>query len=310
MNDYRYYFAPLEGITTWVYRQTHAQVYRPLDKYFIPFIEPHEKRDFKKKELKEILPEHNEGICAVPQILTKQADGFIKVARALQKLGYQEVNLNLGCPSRTVTSKCKGSGFLALPEELKHFLEEIYGALDLKISIKTRIGKEDPEEFHKLLEIYNQFPLEELIIHPRTQTDYYNHTPRLSCYEEAIKKSKNPLCYNGDLFTASKIQEFQQRFPEERCLMLGRGLILNPGLLCDGTKQQFEQFHDTLIQRYLEEGLEENNVLFKMKELWFYQIHLFKGAERYGKKIKKVRGLTEYREVVREVLLECGIQTH
>ncbi len=167
MKNIKYYFAPMEGITTFTYRVAHAKVYKPLDKYFIPFIEPHEKRDFKNKELQEILPENNEGIYAVPQILTNRAEGFIKVALALQKLGYQEINLNVGCPSKTVSSKYKGAGFLARPQELLHFLEEIFTALDLKISIKTRIGRDNPEEFYQILEIYNKFPLEELIIHPR-----------------------------------------------------------------------------------------------------------------------------------------------
>ena len=142
-----YYMAPLEAITTYTYRQAHAKVYGPLDKYFIPFLETHEKRDFKTRELQEILPEHNEGIYAVPQILTNKADGFIRIGRALKDYGYQEVNLNLGCPSKTVVTKGKGSGFLAFPEELDRFLDEIFEALgsELKLSVKT--GRKDRKNF-------------------------------------------------------------------------------------------------------------------------------------------------------------------
>ena len=131
----QFYLAPMEGITTWVYRKAHAEVYGALDKYFIPFLETHEKRDFKTRELQEILPEHNEGIQAVPQILTKDADGFIRVVRALQSFGYDEINLNLGCPSKTVVSRQRGAGFLAFPEELDCFLEKIFGVLDVKLSV-------------------------------------------------------------------------------------------------------------------------------------------------------------------------------
>ena len=149
----KYYMAPLESVTTWIYRQAHAKIYGRLDKCFIPFLEPHEKRDFKTRELQEILPEHNENIYAVPQILTNRSEGFIKLAKALKDWGYEEVNLNLGCPSKTVVTKGKGSGFLAKPEELERFLTEIFDALsgEVKISVKTRIGKEDPEEFLDLL---------------------------------------------------------------------------------------------------------------------------------------------------------------
>ncbi len=300
----QFYLAPMEGITTWVYRKAHAEVYGALDKYFIPFLETHEKRDFKTRELQEILPEHNEGIQAVPQILTKDADGFIRVVRALQSFGYDEINLNLGCPSKTVVSRQRGAGFLAFPEELDCFLEKIFGVLDVKLSVKTRVGKDSPEEFGRLLELYNKYPLEELIIHPRIQADYYKHEPRMECYEEAQKQSRNPLCYNGDLFTAGRIRRFCENYPREERLMIGRGLLLNPGLIRGGTKEQFRNFQDRLLEGYLGRGLSDISVLFKMKELWFYQIHLFADTKKYEKRIRKAQSLSEHRGIVEELLRE------
>jgi tRNA-dihydrouridine synthase len=310
----KYYLAPLEGVTTWIYRKTQAEVYGPLDKYFIPFIEPHEKRDFNARELNDIMPEHNEGLYAVPQILTNRADGFLNLCHALKEFGYQEINLNLGCPSRTVVSKNKGSGFLALLDELDRFLDQIFSKADVKLSIKTRIGKENPDEFGRLLEIYNQYPLEELIIHPRVQTDYYKNTPRMDVYREARKESRHPLCYNGDLFTGDRIRKFQEEFPEEDRVMIGRGIIINPGLIHDlcgkagndaaggtGAKERFCKFHELLLQRYLERDMGDANVLCKMKELWFYQIQMFPDSERYAKKLKKVRKMSEYRQIVNEL---------
>ncbi len=266
----KYYMAPLEAVTTYVYRNAHAAVYGPLDKYFIPFLEPHEKRDFKKRELKEILPEHNQGIYAVPQILTNRAEGFIRLAKALGELGYRELNLNLGCPSRTVTSKGKGAGFLAYPEELDRFLDQIFQKTDQEISIKTRLGKENPEEFGALLAIYNRYPLKELIIHPRVQADFYQNTPRWEVYRMACEESRNPLCYNGDLFVKEDVEAFQSAFPETERIMLGRGLIMDPGLAGgESTPEQFREFHERVYQGYRAWDLGDQNVLFKMKELWF-----------------------------------------
>jgi tRNA-dihydrouridine synthase len=260
------------------------------------------------------MPEHNEGLYAVPQILTNRADGFLNLCHALKEFGYQEINLNLGCPSRTVVSKNKGSGFLALLDELDRFLDQIFSKADVKLSIKTRIGKENPDEFGRLLEIYNQYPLEELIIHPRVQTDYYKNTPRMDVYREARKESRHPLCYNGDLFTGDRIRKFQEEFPEEDRVMIGRGIIINPGLIHDlcgkagndaaggtGAKERFCKFHELLLQRYLERDMGDANVLCKMKELWFYQIQMFPDSERYAKKLKKVRKMSEYRQIVNEL---------
>ncbi len=143
----RYYLAPLEGITTRIYRRAYHDCFRPMDKYFTPFLSPHTKRGFNAKELAEILPENNKGMRLVPQILTNRAEDFLGTAEKLTYYGYGEINLNLGCPSKTVVSKGRGSGFLADPEGLDRFLDEIYSKAKVKISIKTRIGKDDPEEF-------------------------------------------------------------------------------------------------------------------------------------------------------------------
>ena len=305
----KYYMAPLESVTTWIYRQAHAKIYGRLDKYFIPFLEPHEKRDFKTRELQEILPEHNENIYAVPQILTNRSEGFIKLAKALKDWGYEEINLNLGCPSKTVVTKGKGSGFLAKPKELERFLTEIFDALsgEVKISVKTRIGKEDPEEFPALLELFNKYPMEELIIHPRVQKDGYGNVPRLELYELAEKQSVNPLCYNGDLYTREQIRNFAERFPGTERLMFGRGFLRDPGLLYNEGKdpkdifEKFWAFHDLVYEGYQERNMGDRNVLFKMKELWSYQVYQFSEPERLFKTFKKVQDCNEYEQMIRNL---------
>ena len=305
----KYYMAPLESVTTWIYRQAHAKIYGRLDKYFIPFLEPHEKRDFKTRELQEILPEHNENIYVVPQILTNRSEGFIKLAKALKDWGYEEINLNLGCPSKTVVTKGKGSGFLAKPEELERFLTEIFDALsgEVKISVKTRIGKEDPEEFPALLELFNKYPMEELIIHPRVQKDGYGNVPRLEFYELAVKQSVNPLCYNGDLYTQEQIRDFTERFPGTERLMFGRGFLRDPGLLYNEGKdskdifEKFWAFHDLVYEGYQERNMGDRNVLFKMKELWSYQVYQFSEPERLFKTFKKVQDCNEYEQMIRNL---------
>ena len=159
----KYYLAPMEGITGYIYRNSYEKFFGNIDKYFTPFIVPNKSRSLKTKELRDILPENNIGMNIVPQILTNDSEGFITTVMKLKQLGYNEVNLNLGCPSGTVVSKNRGSGFLAKRDELDKFLDEIYKIDDMKISIKTRIGKDTPEEFYELIKIYNKYPIYELI---------------------------------------------------------------------------------------------------------------------------------------------------
>ena len=303
----QYYFAPMEGITGYIYRNVHHRFFPGMDKYFSPFISPGTKKTMTPKELRDILPENNRGYTLIPQILTNKPEDFLRLCRDLKEYGYSEVNLNLGCPSGTVVSKKKGAGFLEYPNELDRFLGEIFAGTDLKISIKTRIGKDDPEEFEKLLEIYNKYPLEELIIHPRVQTDYYKNSPDLENFEMALERSEAPVCYNGDLFTADLYEQFCKRFPQVERVMLGRGLLRNPALVQEIKgeekldKEKFLAFHDALCREYEKVMSGDKNVLFKMKELWFYMGNLFGEDKKAMKKIKKAQRLPEYQGAVREL---------
>lgn len=304
----QYYFAPMEGITGYVYRNVHHRFFPGMDKYFTPFLSPGTKKTMTPRELRDILPENNQGYTLVPQILTNKAQDFLKLCRDLEAFGYREVNLNLGCPSGTVVSKKKGAGFLEYPAELNRFLEEIFSGTEMEISIKTRIGKDDPEEFEALLEIYSQYPLKELIIHPRVQTDYYKNHPNLETFSRALERAAVPVCYNGDLFTEEAYGAFTNRFPQVNRVMLGRGLLRNPALVQEIKgegrleKEGLLQFHDALCQEYEKVMSGDKNVLFKMKELWFYMGSLFEDNKKAMKKIKKAQRLPEYQAAVRELM--------
>ena len=309
----KYYLAPMEGITGYIYRNAYEKYFHNIDKYFTPFIVPNQSLSLKTKELRDLLPENNEGLNVVPQILTNDAEGFILTANKLKQLGYNEINLNLGCPAGTVVSKKRGSGFLAYPEELDKFLDEIYKINDIKISIKTRLGKEIPEEFYNLIEIYNKYPLEELIIHPRTREDFYGNTPNLKMFKESLSLSKHSICYNGDIFTTKNYCEIVKDFPGIDKVMLGRGVLANPGLIGEIKDNKFiskeilKEFHDEIFENYTILLNEDKNAMYRMKELWGYMSHIFTDNKKYYKKIKKAQKAKDYREAVSRLFEEQEI---
>ncbi len=311
-----FYFAPLEGITGYTYRNLHHKYYSGVEKYYTPFLSPGPETGLGIKQLRDVIPENNPNILLVPQLLTNRAGDFLKSMEVLGEYGYREINLNLGCPSGTVTAKKKGSGFLCYPQELDRFLDEVFKdrrvwSEEFHVSVKTRIGKNSPEEWTELMEIYNRYPIKELIIHPRIQRDFYNNIPNLEVFESALTQSKNPVVYNGDIFSDGDFRRFQERFPAVKTVMLGRGLIQNPELaqalreersseIFDKTR--LKRFHDELLKQYCELMSGERNVLFRMKELWFYMIRLFPDQPKTEKKIKKAARLAEYRAAVDELL--------
>lgn len=305
----KYYLAPMEGITGHVYRNALEKYFPGTDRYFTPFIAPDQNKVLRTKEFRDVVPENNHVGELIPQILTNNPEHFKAAVQALGELGYQEVNLNLGCPSGTVAAKKRGSGLLAYPEEVDRLLEGIFEEnRDVRISVKTRVGRDDDEEADRLMEIYRKYPLSELIIHPRTQKDFYRGQPRMELFRRLLGgfdgKKAVPLCYNGNLLTEQDNRQFMERFPQVEAVMLGRGVISNPGLiraLKIGKKTDRESlwgFHDEVLEGYCRVFGNDGNALHRMKEMWIYMAHLFTDYEKYLKKIRKAKSLVEYRCVV------------
>ena len=304
------YFAPLESITGYVFRNVYETYYGGIDRYFTPFITATDSRRLRNKEMRDILPDNNSVGCLIPQIMSNRAEEFLRVADQMAELGYDTVNLNLGCPARTVVSKGKGSGFLARTVALDRFLREIYEKCPLKISIKTRLGVDDPEEFLEIIDIYNQYPVEELIIHPRVQKEFYKNTPKLDTYAWAVEHSEHPLCYNGDICSVEDMEQLKIRFPQTDTVMMGRGVLADPALgrkLKGGnaaTIEELKKFHDVLYAAYCEEMSGDRTILYKMKEMWFYLHPIFTDGRKYFKKIKKCEKCVVYESVVKELFLK------
>lgn len=313
----KYYFAPMEGITGYVFRRAHHQFFHQIDTYYTPFITPTSAKKLTSREMNDVLPEHNEGIPVIPQILSNQSEDFLWAAGKLKELGYSEVNLNLGCPSGTVVSKNRGSGFLAFPVRLDQFLSDISEGLEqmgMKLSVKTRVGKLDSDEFEELLEIFNKYPMERLIIHPRVQLDYYKNHPDRQVFRWALENSKNRVCYNGDLFCGQDLEEFQREFPQVEAVMIGRGLLTNPALGETEAEKKglnpdnLRAFHDAVLCGYCEAIPGDRNVLFKMKELWAYLGDAFTDGKKQLKRIRKAERMKDYEDAVRQLFSECELK--
>lgn len=299
-----YDFAPLEGLTDSIYRRLHARYFPGVDRYYTPFFSPTIHRALTPREERELPYADTLKVATVPQLLTKNAEDFLWMAQVCADRGYTEVNLNLGCPSGTVVSKGKGSGMLGSPDTLDAFLNEIYAAAPLPISIKTRIGIHSEEEFPRLLEIFNQYPVSQLIVHPRVRKDFYNDPVHENAFRTAEEASRAPLCYNGDLCSLGQIAAFAEAHPAIDTVMLGRGLIGDPGMLTPGgtTAAVLEEFYNDLLEEYLIAFGGSRNAMFRLKENWRYLLCRFEGSEKLGKRLRKTTDLSEYRAITAQIL--------
>ncbi len=298
------YMAPMEGLTGYIYRNAHAKYFGKADKYFTPFISPTMHGSFSPREKRDVCQENNMGLYVVPQILTNNAEYFIHTAAVLGDMGYQEVNLNLGCPSKTVVTKGKGSGFLSDIDLLNCFLERIFTETKLPISIKTRIGVDSAEDHMLLMALFNRYPLEELIIHPRIQKDFYKNIPNLEVFEMMSGSAKMPVCYNGDLCTMEDVNRIKTKFPTIDRIMIGREFIKNPNFIREirgeemKQKEQVKRFLDEILEGYRQAMENDRNALFRMKEIWSYFGQSFPENKKAEKQLKKSQTLVEYQNAV------------
>ena len=301
-------FAPMEGITGSIYRRVHVRFFPGADVYYAPFIAPDGTGRFKGSALRELLAENNEGVSLIPQLLVNAPEPFLAAAEALGDLGYEEINLNIGCPSGTVVAKHKGAGMLGDLESLERCLDEIFTRCPLRVSVKTRLGLSSTGEFPAVLSLYRRYPLARLIVHARDRAGMYQSKPDLDAFAPALDDSPFPVIYNGNIFSVRDYEAIVRQFPALSGVMLGRGAAADPALFrrINGgaalTAEELRAFHEALLDETLASGLAPSYTVQRMKELWFYMGCLFPGADRALKTILRSRSLPDYRAAVGSLL--------
>ena len=297
------YFAPLEGITTYTYRNTHNEMFGGCDAYFAPFITPTTNERLSLKNLRDIIPEKNT-VNLKAQVLVNEADAFLDFERRITGIGYDEVNINLGCPSGTVAKKKRGVAFLKDTDALDKFLNEIFEKSKLRISVKSRIGFYSHDEFDEILRVYNKYPISELIIHPRVREDYYSGIPDMKAFSLAYETSPLKLCYNGDVYNRNDFEKIISAYPNLSAVMIGRGAVKNPALfreLKGGaclTTEEIIKFSDTLEERYLKVLESEKYTMNKLKEIWLYMMDNYPEEKKIFKAVKKSVTLADLKSAV------------
>jgi tRNA-dihydrouridine synthase len=307
----KYYMAPMEGITDSIYRRLHHKYFPGVDRYYTPFFSPTVHRALSPRESRELPIANTIDVQVIPQLLTKVPEDFIWMTGVCKELGYTEVNLNLGCPSGTVTAKSKGAGMLREPSLLQNFLDNIFSNTALPISVKTRLCFDNRDEFYSLLDIYNQYPIVELTIHPRLRKDFYTGNIDMDMFDFAVHNSQSPLCYNGNLCSNNQIIQFSKAYPQIQAVMLGRGLVGNPGMLTPGGTdvQVLANFLDELMEEYAVNFGRARNAMFRLKENWRYLFCLFEQDMKLQKRLRKATTIQEYKSVTHEILYNLPMRS-
>lgn len=304
--------APIRGITDATFRDTFASFFPDFDLAVAPFLTTYQGNRVKPARLQELLPENNQRLPVIPQILGKNPDHFIVLARLLIDMGYTTINWNLGCPYPMVANKMRGSGLLPYPDKIDAFLEKIH-CLPAQFSIKTRLGRKNKAEIFDLLPVFNQYPLAHVIIHPRTGVQMYDGTVDLETFSLCLDQCRHPVIYNGDIIDSASFHTLAHRFPKVKGWMIGRGALANPFLCAQIKGKQLPEapiktlaaFHDEIFSRYQKLLHGPSHLLGRMKGLWFYLAGSFDTGQKILKKIQKTKSINRYQELTEHIFSEA-----
>lgn len=293
----------MKGFTDHIFRSTFAAHFDGFDLAVAPFIASKRDRVFKRNYVKDLLPENNPRLPVIPQIMSNRAEDFTVLANYLHDLGHVSVNWNLGCPYPIVAKKKRGSGMLPYTERIEEFLDDVIPALKGKLSIKIRLGWKSPDDIVRLIPVLNRYPLEELIIHPRTGIQRYDGAVDLEMFGQCVAAIKHPIVYNGDIRTLVDFKRLTGRFPDVHRWMIGRWCMADPFLphaIKTGKDnipdkiEKIKQFHEALFDAYGRVLHGPSHILNKMKGFWRYLSLPFQDCKKAMKRIKKSRRPDQY----------------
>ncbi|MGD9018152.1 MAG: tRNA-dihydrouridine synthase family protein [Desulfobacterales bacterium] len=300
------YLAPMRGFTDHVYRQVHGAHFGTIDMAVAPFLSSVAGK-IKSAHIQGLSPRNNTTMPVIPQILGNSPEDFITMAEVLFDLGYRCINWNLGCPFPQVAKKFKGSGLLPHPDRVDAFLERVHSASSVRVSIKTRLGRFRFDEIYRMIRVFNRYPLDEIIVHPRTGIQMYEGEPDLDSLETLLDMTRHRVVYNGDILSPRGLRRLRDRFPSIRRWMIGRGVLANPflpgQLKCPDVAPpnpvaEFKAFHDDLFHAYRDVLSGPAHLLDRMKGFWKYFHIPFVDGRHVRKKIHRARSVDAYLSAV------------
>ena len=303
--------SPLQGFTDFRFRNAFHKHFGGIDTFYSPYIKLNGKLVVKGSYERDILPENNSTLEVIPQIITNDAEEFLFVAKYVQQFGYKELNWNLGCPYPMVAKCGMGSGLIKNTDQIEHILKRVHNETDIIVSMKMRMGYENPTEILDVFPILEQYPIKNIAIHARIGKQLYKGGVDLDSFQKCLDTSKQKIYYNGDITSVTKFNELQERFPSIEHWMIGRGLIADPflpSMIKNNTTEYpknrleiFEAFHDEIYREYDAYLQGPTPIRMKMLGFWEYFSESFSNPQKTFKKIKKAGNSKNYEIAVKEI---------
>jgi tRNA-dihydrouridine synthase len=309
------YLAPVQGFTNSTFRSYIVQANGNVTKVFSPFVDAKRYRKEGEKVLKDIVKSIGSNQPLIPQVLGSNSEEICAVLKHFKELGFEEANINMGCPFPPVATKQMGSGLIPFPEKIDEILNAAF-QVGIKISVKIRLGWTSSDELETVIPILNKYDLTEVVIHPRIGKQQYKGEVDLDAFERYAKMLKAPVGYSGDICTVEQLENLKAKFPFVDSWMIGRGAISNPIIFkaIEGAEPSrkevalaVKQLHNLLFEEFSVTLSGPSHLMNKIKPYWdYFEVVFLPDLKQLVKKTVKAGTVANYQAAANDLFAKAS----
>lgn len=309
------YLAPIQGFTNSTFREIIVRNNGNVDKVFSPFVDAKRYRKEGEKVMKDIVRSIGKQQRLIPQVLGSTPSEIVAVLDRFKELGFEEANINMGCPFPPVANKQMGSGLIPFPEKIDEILAAALH-VGIRMSVKIRLGWINNDEIEAVIPILNKYDLEEVIIHPRNGKQQYKGEVDLESFGKIAPTLKAKVCYSGDITSLEGFESLKNKFSFVDSWMIGRAAISNP-LIFKSIEENssrsrkeiaaaIKQTHNELYAEFSETLSGQSHLMHKIKPYWDYFEAIFQPELRQMvKKAVKAGTANNYQAAVNDLFAKA-----
>jgi tRNA-dihydrouridine synthase B len=309
-------FAPLEGITDECYRLMMFKLYPEWDSMSCDFLRVPNPSPYPQKHIIKhygrSIYEHNEYKNKnIYQILTSPGAYTQRTVNDIQELGFEWLDLNLGCPSKTVCKNKGGSFLLSDLTLLKPIIREIRENFKHTFTCKIRVGYQDDHNFEDIIKLLSDEGVDAIKIHARTRAELYKGTANWDYVKRAVELTDTPIIGNGDIWTTGDIKRY---FEYTGChsVMLGRGALKTPWLARDYKSGKTEtpleraieikRYYEAFYKETLDFKPDESTRIKRIKSVSRYLFEDLENGDAFRRRVLLAKSFTEQMNSVNDLI--------
>jgi tRNA-dihydrouridine synthase B len=240
------------------------------------------------------------------QIYGDDAGQLLRAALMIQELGPDAIDLNMGCPARSIAARGGGVGLMRTPLKVARLIRRLSAALTVPLTVKMRLGWDDARSFRLIARIVEENGGALIALHARTKEQGYRGLADWDAIGEVKRTVGIPVIGNGDVRTVADAARMREHTGCD-AVMIGRAAIANPWIFSGWDRPQVTERHlRNFLERHLARnirfyGPEDGPRLFRKHAVQYLQLRRLSREDR--KQILRANPPSEFVDILNRMLV-------